>query len=63
VNVVDFPGVKKLLEPRVLTPEERTQCLLLATMHDERAEVCARDQAALRKFFEMNAEFLRSLAQ
>lgn len=48
---------------RLLTPVERTQCLLLATMNDERAELCTKDQPALRKFFEMNAALLKSLAR
>jgi hypothetical protein len=61
-NVIDM-RTKKPLPPRVVSVEERTQALLLACMNDERAQLCSKDQPALRAFFEMNAQFLRSLAQ
>lgn len=48
--------------PRTLTHAERMQSLLLAEMNQERAELCSKDLPGLRKLFEMNAQFLRSLA-
>lgn len=53
----------KPLPTRQLTADERMQCLLLAAMNDDRASLCAKRQEALRALFEMNANFLRSLAQ
>lgn len=65
-NVRDIKTGKPLepLAPRVITYDERMQCLLLAEMNHERAEIArSADQAALGTLLDMNAEFLRSLAK
>lgn len=48
--------------PKTISAQTRWQALVLATMNDERAEVCSADQAALRAFFEMNSKFLKEIA-
>lgn len=47
---------------KVLTARDRTEALLMAAVNDERAELCAPDQPAVRKVFEMNAALFRRLA-
>lgn len=47
---------------RVITAEERAECVALAEMNEERATLCSPEQAALKKFFELNATQLRKLA-
>lgn len=49
-------------QPKTISASDRWQALVLATMNDERAEVCSPDQAALRAFFEMNSKFLKEIA-
>lgn len=56
-NADDFAGSKEI------TAAERFQALLLAEMNEERAGLCADSQPGLRKMFEMNTEFLRSIAK
>ena len=48
---------------RVLTPRERLEALMLASMNQERADLCSPDQPALREFFQMNAALLLRFAQ
>jgi hypothetical protein len=48
--------------PKTISAQTRWQALVLATMNDERAEVCSSEQAALRAFFEMNSKFLKDIA-
>jgi hypothetical protein len=47
---------------RIVTAEERAECVALAELNEERASVCSPDQPALKKFFELNAEQFRKLA-
>lgn len=47
---------------RVITAEERAECLAMAEMNEERADACTPEQPALKKFFELNAQQLRKLA-
>lgn len=49
-------------EPKLLSAQDRLEALLMAEMNDERATLCASDQQALRKMFEMNATLFRRLA-
>lgn len=51
------------LRARIITPEERREILILASMNQERADVCSADQKALQRFFEMNAALLLRLYQ
>lgn len=46
-----------------LTPKEQLECLVLATMNQERAELCTPDQAALAKFFLMNSAMFLKVAK
>lgn len=46
-----------------LTPHDQLQCLVLAQMNIERAEMCRDDQAALRAFFLMNSQLMLELAK
>lgn len=55
-NADEFTGSKEI------TAAERFQALLLAELNEERAGLCA-DRPGLRTMFEMNAEFLRSIAK
>lgn len=48
--------------PKALTPRERLQCLIQATMNDEKAELCRADQQSLKAFFQSNAELFRTVA-
>jgi hypothetical protein len=61
-KVLEFPGVLGSGEKRI-GADVRLQAQLLAEMNEERAGLCAKDQQALRKFFEMNARFLRELSR
>ena len=45
-----------------LSPKEQLECLVLAQMNQERAELCTTDQAALAAFFLMNAKLLMKVA-
>lgn len=45
-----------------LSPAERLECLLLAKMNEEKAELCTKDQPGIRTFFEMNAKLLHKVA-
>lgn len=54
-NIADRRG-------KPLTAEERLECLLLAKMNEERAELCTADQPGIRRFFEMNAKLLHKVA-
>jgi hypothetical protein len=47
-------------QPKTISADQRWQSLLLATMNQERAELCS--QGPLRTFFEMNAKFLMEIA-
>jgi hypothetical protein len=47
---------------RILTYQERLQCLVLAEMNLEKAELCRDDQPSLREFFMMNYRQLLSMA-
>jgi hypothetical protein len=47
---------------RIITADERAACVALAEMNEERANACSPEQPALKKFFELNAEQLRKLA-
>lgn len=58
-DIIKFPNAR---EPKVLTPHDRLEALLLATINDERAQLCAKGQEGLRTIFEMNAKLLRRLA-
>jgi hypothetical protein len=49
-------------EPKTITAKDRMEALLMATMNEENASLCAPDQPALRKVFEMNAALFRRLA-
>lgn len=53
---------ERMVCQRVLTPKERFEAVLMATLNDDKAELCRADQPALRKFFEMNAALFRQLA-
>lgn len=48
--------------PKTISVETRWQALVLATMNQERAELCTKEQVPLRTFFEMNAKFLKEIA-
>lgn len=48
--------------PSELTARDRLQCLIMAQMNEERAEMMRDDQPALKAFFQMNAELLRHVA-
>lgn len=52
----------RISNPHELTPRERLECLVLATMNDEKAELMRDDQPALKAFFQKNAEVLRHVA-
>lgn len=47
---------------RPLSASERMECLLLAKMNEEKAELCTKDQPGIRAFFEMNAKLLHKVA-
>lgn len=51
-----------MVEPRVLTPRERLEALLMAASIDERVEACGPQQPALRSLLESSAVLLRKLA-
>lgn len=48
--------------PKLLTPQDRLEALLMAEMNEERATLCAPNQQALQKMFQMNAALFRRLA-
>lgn len=52
----------RMLRARILTPRDRLEALLLATLNDDKAELCRADQPALRAFFERNAAAFRKYA-
>jgi hypothetical protein len=49
-------------QPKTISADQRWQALLLATMNQERAELCSKEQGPLRTFLEMNAKFLMEIA-
>ena len=49
-------------DDKILTAKDRMEALLMAAVNDDRAALCSREQPALRKVFEMNAELFRRLA-
>lgn len=61
-QVVEFPGVLGSGEKRI-DAATRLQCLLMAESNEERAQLCTKDQAPLRKLFEMNAQLLKDIAR
>lgn len=50
-------------EPKTISAALRLQALILATMNEERAEICGPDQPALRLFLEQNAKVLKEIAK
>jgi hypothetical protein len=52
-------GIRKAL---VIRPDQRSACLAQALANEERALLCSRDQPALKKLFEQNAELFRLVA-
>lgn len=50
-------------QPKTISASDRWQALVLATMNDERAEACNKEQGPLRVFFEMNSKFLKEIAK
>lgn len=59
-DIIKFPNAS---EPKVLTPQDRLEALLLAEMNEERAQLCGKESPGLRTFFEMNAKLFRRLAK
>ena len=51
------------LTHKLISPMERIEALTMASMSQERADLCAPDQQALQRFLEMNAALLLRLYQ
>ncbi len=49
-------------EPKTISAELRFQALILATMNEERAEVCSTQQQPLRVLLEQNVKLLKEIA-
>ena len=61
---MEFNRIEPLaLKHKVITPAERIEALTLASMNQERADLCGPDQQPLQRFFEMNAALLLRLYQ
>ena len=45
-----------------ITAREQLECLMLAQMNQEKAQLCTKDQAALAAFFLVNAQMLMKVA-
>lgn len=54
---------KFLEQPKFISAADRLQALMLAQMNEERAGLCSKDQGPLRAFLEMNAKFLKRIAE
>ena len=54
---------KFLEQPKFISAADRLQALVLATMNEEKAEACSPEQQPLRVFLEMNAKFLKRVAE
>lgn len=54
---------KFLEQPKFISAADRLQALMLAQMNEEKADLCAKGQEPLRVFFEMNAKFLKRIAE
>jgi hypothetical protein len=61
-KVLEFPGVLGSGEKRI-DAAKRLECLLMAELNEERAELCAPDQQALKTLFEMNARLFKEIAR
>lgn len=59
MNVIDM-RTRKPIDPKTVTTAERMQALLLASMNDDYASL--RDPDSLKTLLQMNAHFLRSIA-
>lgn len=62
VTSISQAKAERMLKPKLMTPRERLEALLLATLNDDKAELCRADQPALRAFFERNAAAFRKYA-
>jgi hypothetical protein len=61
-QILQFPGVLGSGE-KCIDAAKRLECLLMAESNEERAELCAPDQQALKTLFEMNARLFKEIAR
>jgi hypothetical protein len=54
--------VVQLPPPKLITPRERFEALMLAKLNEEKAALCGPEQGPLRAIFELNSKFLSRIA-